>query len=192
LEYQGDRRPAEAAAVVGMLREWSREIRDSALWVLVHVAEYVGVKMPLLEALLALTQDRYEKVKAAAKLCLEKLGQRIDVEFVDKLFHHKELSICVASVELLGKYASFNQLVTAMQDRRSRVREAAGWRGGPESPRRLLRAVPVRPQTLEAAVIAFLASAFPSVPHSPRTPRLPPDEPMRRPIRTAGSRPDAI
>jgi len=125
LEDLGDLLPAEATAVVGLLSDESREIRASALWVLVHVAEYVEVKMPLLEALLALTQDRYEKVKAAAKLCLEKLGQRIDVEFVDKLFHHKELSICVASVELLGKYASFNQLVTAMQDRRSRVREAA-------------------------------------------------------------------
>jgi HEAT repeat protein len=125
LEDLGELLPAEATAVVELLSDESREIRASALQVLVHVLGYIEVKMPLLEALLALTQDRFEPVKVAAKVCLEKLGQRMEVEFVDNLFRHKVLSICVASVELLGKYASFNQLVTAMQDRRPRVREAA-------------------------------------------------------------------
>jgi len=114
----------EAVAVFELLKDKNREVRASALRVLAHVLGQVEVNMLLLETLLALTRDQYEPVRIAAKICLEKLGQRVTSEFIDNLFHHEDLLLCLASIELLGKYASFNQLVTAMQDRRPRVREA--------------------------------------------------------------------
>jgi HEAT repeat protein len=117
--------PPEAILVVELLDDEHKEIRASALQVLARVLDYVEVKMPLLETLIALSRDRYKPVRDAAKICLEKLAPRATVDLIDGLFRHEDLLVRQDSILIFGRYASFNQIVTSMQHSEPKVREAA-------------------------------------------------------------------
>src|SRR5947199_3857067 len=81
--------------------------------------------MPLLETLLALGHDRHEPVRDAAKICLEKMAPRVTTDLIDSFFCHENLSLRQDSIEVFGRYATFNQIFTALQDSEPKVREAA-------------------------------------------------------------------
>ena len=113
---------ADPISVVELLKDRDREIRTSALRVLGQVSQLTEVNASLLETLFALANDRYEPVQNAAKLCLEKLGEKVTSNLIDTLFKHEDVSLRIASIKTLGKHASLRQLITALQVHEARVR----------------------------------------------------------------------
>ncbi len=125
VEMREDLFREEAIAVVTLLDDQDRRTCAAALRVLAQVSEQVPVDLILLEKLLQAAQSDYTSVARPARRCLENIGRRVTTNQFTMLFHHKEVSIRVAAIKILGRYASLGHLTEAFKDRSSEVRAVA-------------------------------------------------------------------
>ena len=117
LQDMEDPLPTGAVAAVACIGQKSKAIRRTALQVLARVAERVPMDVTFLEALVLAVTDEDWSVRSAAKLCLERVQERVSPELMAVLFTHKKAAIRRAALPIFGSAARVEHLIQATKDR---------------------------------------------------------------------------
>jgi len=133
LKEMEDPVPTGAVAVMACIGHKNRAIRRTALQVLARVAEHVPMDVTFLGALVLALTDEDWSVRNAAKLCLERVQERIPQEVMVALFTYKKAAIRRAALRIFGSVARVDHLILATKDRDPDTRfeaiQALGYHG---------------------------------------------------------------
>lgn len=124
-EEMGERIPAEAGDVIGLLNDPDRKISIAAMRVAAQVAEHILVDAPLLETLFAACESPYKSVVQAALRCLRKLERRVTSDQIVELLHHQDASLRFTVMSRLGSHVPMKHMAKMLQDKDDRIRVRA-------------------------------------------------------------------
>ena len=121
-EEMGERTPAEAAAVVGLLNDSDRNICTAAIGVVTHLSQRILLDVPLLEALFTAYESPYRALAQAALTCLNSLKKRVTPDQFAALMRHENALRRLEVMNKLGEYAPITYVVGVLQDTDARIR----------------------------------------------------------------------
>ncbi len=135
LEDLGERISLKAVPIIiNLLNDEDWRVRAVSIRILTGLLEHVIIDLPFLEKLCAASSDEHELLRLASKMCLEKLGEKVTIKQLTALFHHPDVSLCVAAINAFGDYAPIELLEDILKSGEARVRTetvyALGEHGG--------------------------------------------------------------